>query len=265
MITRNQVTSLAKQLKTNELTVFREYLQILFLSKLSQHAESKGILFKGGTAVHLMFKAPRFSEDLDFTVTLSDAGFNRVIGEVFDELQREEQVEFKERKTLTGRRFLLHGLKGAMKFATFINLDFSFREKALEPTHSLIDTPYPVLITAYINHLSAEEICAEKIRAILTRRKGRDIYDLWYLLSKGTTIRAELVTQKLKYYELGAYDVAKLIDRIETFGEKDFVMDLRPFISIGEREKLPEMFRYTQQYLKQKLAQVNNLDKYVKK
>ncbi|MEK7458227.1 MAG: nucleotidyl transferase AbiEii/AbiGii toxin family protein [Patescibacteria group bacterium] len=254
MITRGQIADFAKQFKTNESNVFREYLQVLFLSKLSQHTESKGILFKGGTAVHVIFGAPRFSEDLDFSVTLIDKDFSRVIGEVFDELQREERVEFKERKTVTGKRFLLHGLKGIMPFATFINLDFSFREKVIEPTKSLIDTPYPILITAYVNHLSAEEICAEKIRAILTRRKGRDIYDLWYLLSKGTTIRAELVTQKLKYYELGAYDVAKLIDRIETFGEKDFVMDLRPFISIGEREKLPEMFRYTQQYLKQKLA-----------
>lgn len=253
MITKAQVAQFAKQFKTNESTVFREYLQVLFLSKLSQHAESKGILFKGGTAVHLIFKAPRFSEDLDFTVTLSDEDFSRVIGEVFDELQREERVEFKEKKTVTGRRFLLHGLKSTMEFATFINLDFSFREKALEPAHSLIDTPYPILITAYINHLSAEEICAEKVRAILTRRKGRDIYDLWYLLSQGTTIRAELVTQKLKYYDLSSFDVVKLIDRIETFGEKDFVIDLRPFVSIGEREKLPELFSYTQQYLKQKL------------
>jgi len=41
MITKEQVAFLAKKKKTNETTVFREYLQVLFLSKLYSQTQSK--------------------------------------------------------------------------------------------------------------------------------------------------------------------------------------------------------------------------------
>ena len=45
----------------------REYLQHLFLSFLYQEKKSEALLFKGGTALRLVWRSPRFSEDLDFT------------------------------------------------------------------------------------------------------------------------------------------------------------------------------------------------------
>ena len=75
MITKEQIHFLAKKKKINEATVFREYLQLLFLSKLYTKKQSENIFFKGGTALHLIYKAPRFSEDLDFTVELKEKDF----------------------------------------------------------------------------------------------------------------------------------------------------------------------------------------------
>ena len=72
MITQDQVETLAKKYKINATTIFREYLQILFLQKLYQKTPSQNIFFKGGTAIHLIYGAPRFSEDLDFSVALSE-------------------------------------------------------------------------------------------------------------------------------------------------------------------------------------------------
>ncbi|MFC1710146.1 nucleotidyl transferase AbiEii/AbiGii toxin family protein [Patescibacteria group bacterium] len=62
--------------------------------------------------------------------------------------------------------------------------DFSRRETILEPKTSPIETTLPIGAVSLINHLSEREILAEKIRAIYSRKKGRDLFDLWYLLSK---------------------------------------------------------------------------------
>ena len=181
MITIEQIHSLAKKKKINETTIFREYLQLLFLSKLYTRKQSQAIFFKGGTALHLIHKAPRFSEDLDFTVELKGKDFSNFIQKLFEEISKEGMIKFREKKSITGKRFLLKSESAILPYETFVNLDFSFREKIIFPQKSIIETDYPILFTSYIYHLSKDEIFAEKIRALLTRIKGRDLYDLWYL------------------------------------------------------------------------------------
>ena len=88
MITLTQLKPFAHKYKTNDATVFREYLQLLFLSQLYQHSQAKQIIFKGGTAIHLIFKAPRFSEDLDFTVVVPETKFIQTLNTVFSILGR---------------------------------------------------------------------------------------------------------------------------------------------------------------------------------
>ncbi|MBU1110969.1 nucleotidyl transferase AbiEii/AbiGii toxin family protein [Patescibacteria group bacterium] len=253
MITKEQITALAKKHKINETTIFREYLQMLFLSKLYSFTKSREILFKGGTALHLIFKAPRFSEDLDFTVEQDEEDFLDFIWEVFKKIVAEETVEFKERKTITGKRFLLTANPSILTYKVFINLDFSFREKALDIKKSIIETEYPILFNSYIYHLSKEEIAAEKIRAILTRKKGRDLYDLWFLLTQNVHLDDNLIKQKLKYYHLENIKGADILKRIKSFPEKKFVLDMRPFVPLNERDKLVDFFTYLKEFLAKKL------------
>lgn len=252
MITNDQIKSFARRFNTNESTVFREYLQILLLNKLYKQEDSSKVFFKGGTAIHLLFGAPRFSEDLDFTVELPEAKFILFINSVFDEISKEEEISFKERATIAGKRFLLTAKPGVFTFATFINLDFSFREKVMQPRKSTFETAYPVIFTSFIYHLSPEEICAEKIRAILTRQKGRDYFDLWFLMSKGASISSELVKKKLQYYKITGSQVKPLIKKIQEFPTKEFVADLRPFVPINERGELEKRFEYIKAYLSDK-------------
>ena len=46
--------------------IIREYIQHLFLSSLYKIKGSEKLLFKGGTALKIIYGSPRFSEDLDF-------------------------------------------------------------------------------------------------------------------------------------------------------------------------------------------------------
>lgn len=252
MITKDQVYLLAKKNKISETVIFREYLQLFFLSELCSQKESRNIFFKGGTALHLIYKALRFSEDLDFTVELKERQFLDFIWGFFDVLSKKETVEFKEKKSLAGKRFLLTVAPVVLPYKTFINLDFSFREKVLEPQKSIVETDYPVLFTSYIYHLSKDEIFAEKIRAILTRTKGRDLYDLWYLISQDAGLNKELVRKKLKYYHLEDIGRDKTLERINHFSKKNFILDLRPLVPVDQRDKLSDFFNYIKDYLRKK-------------
>jgi len=254
MITKEQAYLLAKKYKINESIILREYLQLFFLKELYSENESKKVFFKGGTCLRLIYDSPRFSEDLDFTVELKEDFFIDFIAGLFKKISKKETIDFRERKTIAGKRFLLTANPALFSYESFINLDFSFREKILEPEKSIIKTDYPVLFTSYIYNLSKKEIFAEKIRALLTRKtvEGRDIYDIWYLLNQGVKVDNALINKKLKYYDL-KLDKNGVLKRVESFSKKDFILDLRPFVAIGERDRLGDFFDYVKKYLQKNL------------
>lgn len=251
MITFNQLTTLTKKFKTNEATILREYFQLVFLNTLYSFAQSHRIVFKGGTAIHLILGAPRFSEDLDFTVDFEPADFDRFISPVFTALET-EGFSSKLRPTPAGKRYSLTNPLPDSRYTTYINLDFSFREKAFQPQNSIIKTDLPVLFTSQVTHMSRDEIYAEKIRAILNRQKGRDLYDLWYLCSQKAKLDLPVVQAKLDYYGQ-KYDKNAVLKKISLFDQREFVQDLRPFIAISERDRLDSLFAYIKDYLEENL------------
>lgn len=253
MITQEQIKTFATQYKINESVIFREYLQIVFLQKLYQKTPSQNIFFKGGTAIHLIYKAPRFSEDLDFSVALPMAEFESYILSVLKRMEDEEGVTWKERKSVAGKQFLISA-ENILPYKIYVVLDFSFREKILTTDRTVLQTSYPIFFNLFVYHLSREEILAEKIRAIMMRRKGRDLYDLWYLLSIGVEMRHDMVAKKMAYYEVSDISNADILKRVTSFPQKDFVVDLRPFVPINERERLPKFFEVVQTVVQQKLG-----------
>jgi len=250
MITKDQVAKYAKQFKTNEPTVLREYLQLLFLNTLYTQPQSKHIFFKGGTAIHFIYQAPRFSEDLDFTVDLTKDDFKQMIDTVFTAITNQSRLIFKEQKTIAGKRFVLNSQNIKDFPPSYVHLDFSFREKVLEPQKTIITTPYPILFSSFIHHLSLNELFSEKIRAIMNRRKGRDLYDLWFLSTQGATLQNEMIQQKLLYYHM-TLNHQELISRIKSFPKNDFILDLRPFVTFSERNTLDKLYDYIQTYCQQ--------------
>lgn len=255
MMSSNQLKDLAVKLNAPESIVFREYIQLIFLENLYAITHSDQIIFKGGTAIHLMYHAPRFSEDLDFTVLMDRSDFEQFIQKVFSTISLSYEISFKERKTLTGKRYLLTASSGIIKNNTFINLDFSFREAVTHIEKSPLVTQYPLSVSSLIYFMSKAEIIAEKIRAILTRQKGRDIYDLWYLLVNQGSIDSELLSDKFNYYQDKNLSLKDLLPRIESFPSKLYCEDLKPFVSYRTRETLERNFTDITEYLQVKVPQ----------
>src|SRR3989338_1779982 len=67
MLSLESLREFTKKYQTKETNVLREYVQHLFLSSLYRFPGSERLLFKGGTALRIIYQSPRFSEDLDFT------------------------------------------------------------------------------------------------------------------------------------------------------------------------------------------------------
>src|SRR3989344_3011499 len=248
MISAQQLKIFAKNYKINENIVAREFVQVTFLKELYEQRFSKEVFFKGGTAIRLIYGGKRFSEDLDFTVTTNEHEFLGKINIFFKQLTNKYPFTFKERETLTGKTFLLIAELPSLNSNIFVKLDFSMRENVIDPVQEILKTDYPIIVHAFINCLSKNEISAEKIRAILKRKKYRDLYDLWVLYELGATSNIKLITEKLSYYG-EKLDKPTLLHNLKKFKKEEFIMDLKPFVTISERDKLGDFFDYINRYL----------------
>ncbi|MBN1373776.1 nucleotidyl transferase AbiEii/AbiGii toxin family protein [Candidatus Dojkabacteria bacterium] len=253
MITQEQVKEFAGRYKINESIVLREFVQITFLKELYEQKFSEKIFFKGGTAIRLLYGGKRFSEDLDFTVNLPEKEFTARINSLFKSLNKKYPFEFKERKTLAGKTYLLTASHPFFKNKIFVKLDFSLRENVLQPVKNILKTEYPIVFGGFVRSLSKDEIIAEKIRAILSRDKPRDLYDLWILQELGGKLDVTMINRKLEYYG-EIFNIRILKKRLESFSKDYFIKDLRPFVPINERQKLGEMFDYIVAYLAKNLS-----------
>jgi len=122
MITREQIKTLVKKFKINETTIFREYLQLLFLNSLYSFTESrKSCFLKGGTAAHFDFQSPPvFPKILILRLNFSQKRFfiSNKKGFLMSFPSR-KKWEFKERKTITSKRFLMTASPSILPYKSF--------------------------------------------------------------------------------------------------------------------------------------------------
>src|SRR3990167_4379162 len=104
MLNIKNLEKFTKQVQTSMENIVREYCQHLFLSYLYQQPGSERLLFKGGTALRIVFKSPRFSEDLDFTgVNITQDEVEEVFTNTLADIENTGiHVELEEGKTTTG-------------------------------------------------------------------------------------------------------------------------------------------------------------------
>jgi len=180
----------------------RDYIQTLFLYCLYPE---KDIVFKGGTALRLVHKSNRYSEDLDFNSytdqtenilkntakQLEDFGIE---GEIKDESTQEWSYSF---RLVYKGPLHVSGEKGKGG----IEVEVSLREENIDKKTNLVSSQYEDINDFLISVLSIEHITAEKVRALMIRKKPRDLYDLWFLINKGVQIEKKLLDEKLQLYD----------------------------------------------------------------
>jgi predicted nucleotidyltransferase component of viral defense system len=241
MLNDNQLSDYAKRANIDTFSVFREYLQLAFLFTWYRNDIAKKTYFKGGTCLRLIFGSGRFSEDLDFTTNLTAQQTDTTLDTVMAQLQQEfPGIGVKTVATPVGfsRKIILQTT--ISPFPLGIKLDFSTRESVLEPKVSTVKTDYPFAILIPIPHLSMKEILAEKVRAITSRTKSRDLYDLYYLLCRNVPFDPVFIQKKLDFYK-ETFDFDALKHSISHWNRKDLKNDLGPFLPSDTRYIIPDL------------------------
>lgn len=190
MIDLKTIKELTTRFQVAQINIIREYLQHLFLSHFYKLEGSKNILFKGGTALRIVYASPRFSEDLDFSaVNLKPYAFKGFVEDKFqDTLASIEktgigvELSSKPGPTTWGYRgaavFTLHGLEAE------ISIDVS-RRKTQETKGELLVVSSDYTPPYNLYHLPKRLLVEEKTDALFKRFKPRDFYDLYFMLRKG--------------------------------------------------------------------------------
>ena len=178
MITQETIQKLATQQQTSEFpNVVREYFQHLFLSQLYKIEGAENILFKGGTALKIIYGSPRFSEDLDFSIfNIEQYQQEKFIDDIFNNVL----VEIER----TGIKVELGPKPGPTKEgyygdATFKIYDYpsvvvsiNVSSRNGQSVKGEVDGISSDFVPTYnVFHLPQEKLVEEKIDALLERKK----------------------------------------------------------------------------------------------
>ena len=173
--------------------MLKEYLQLLILDHLASTPYINKVSFIGGTNLRLIQGIDRFSEDLDFDCKeLSEKEFLEMTDSVVLYLQQNNiKVETRDKANpnLTAYRRNLYfpemlfnlGLTGHKEVRLLLKVEAQDQGVAYQP---VVATVNKMGFFFGIQVPPIDVLCAMKFAAILSRQKGRDFYDVIFLLSK---------------------------------------------------------------------------------
>jgi predicted nucleotidyltransferase component of viral defense system len=216
MISLLNLQTLSQKFQSTEQNIRREYIQHLFLSYFYQEQNAHNILFKGGTALRIVFNSPRFSEDLDFSTEIYDTKLiENTIVSTLGEIERLGiSTNIIESKETTGGYFA----DIAFSLDTInIPILLQFSKRKIGDTHEIVAISNDFIPPYTVSLLNREQLFQEKIQALLTRSKPRDFYDIYFL------IRSNLINQTQK----------KLLSKVKTKLESskiNFDHELKQFL-----------------------------------
>jgi predicted nucleotidyltransferase component of viral defense system len=205
--------------------------------------------FRGGTALNkLHFPAPiRYSEDIDLVRTTPGP-----IGPILDRVRGRLEPwlgrgNFDQSPVAPKLRFRVQAEDPVASVQIRLKVEINTSEiDAYDPPHALsfrVKNPW-FTGEAHIPTFSREEMLATKLRALLQRNKGRDLFDLAHALNVFEGLSAARVVECFGRY-LQKSDVR--ISRAEAeqrmfakLNNPNFLIDMRPLLAAPEAERLTD-------------------------
>ena len=231
----------------------REQLQLLILDIISKRGYFNNISFLGGTALRIIYRIRRYSEDLDFSLqNKSKYEFTEMINLVIKELElRGLKVDTKMKKSLGAVRSCFFRFKGVLYdlgLSPLQDQKLSIKFEVDENPPGGFKTELSMIneyVSFGINHFDLSSAFAGKIHAILAREytKGRDYFDLLWFLGRDVSPNLQFLNNGLKQTYKRDYDLdisalrSKLLERIIETNYTLVCKDLRPFIMDSESLK----------------------------
>jgi hypothetical protein len=247
---KDYLRQLVEKISDNNLArcVVREYLQARLLESLQDGGAFTSWAFMGGTALRFLYSMPRFSEDIDFSLTIAgiEDNFSGLMERAKAHLLAEDYsvaIKAKAEKTVKSAFIKIEGL--------LYELDISPHRSEIISIKAEIDTNPPagaVFETSVVRrhcllnvqHYDKASLLAGKLHALLTRKyvKGRDVYDLMWYLSDRTWPGPNIVLLNNALRQTGwqGPEITEsnwrkyVTEAVSGFDWSKVVADVRPFI-----------------------------------
>lgn len=233
MLRKDELSKIAEAKHLSLFNAERDYVLEILLFALYANSK-KELVFKGGTALYKLYGLNRFSEDLDFTLMKHRQAVTKIFHKVMGQLSliglSGKVKEIREYRQQINIHLECKGplYNGSKESLIFIPVNISLREKVQYATYKMLFSDYREIPSFEIYVMGEKEIVAEKVRAILSRDKARDVYDLWFLLKKGVKLDKVLVEKKLNLIGM-SWSTKSLLDAVAA-KEKMWEMDLQKLI-----------------------------------
>jgi predicted nucleotidyltransferase component of viral defense system len=203
MISVDEIARLSKLRGLKPWQEEKRYIQSLVLFSL----RNLQAVLKGGTYLWLFHYLDRFSDDVDYSMHGKMPEPEEVKLTIKDTLslfgiQSNVKTIKDDSYTLSLRVDTVGPLFRSEADICRVYIEISRREKViLQPLAVKLDEPSYGLPLIFLRGMDLREVAAEKVRAIIRRRKARDVYDLWFLVErKRVELPREIIERKLAFY-----------------------------------------------------------------
>lgn len=233
-----------ENLRSFDRFILREYLQYKILEIIFETSFRNQLVFLGGTCLRIVYGNRRFSEDLDFdNFELSKSDFDELTVILKRQLEKLGlQVEMRNVKKGAFHCYLRfpeilqkEGLTNHKTVKILIQLD-------TEP-HNFQYTPDTPLLNKFdvftqIKVCPPDLLLAQKFYAVINRKrnKGRDFFDIVFLLGKDITPNYEYLNFKLGIDT--SEGLRKLVlEKCSRIDMREMAEDVKPFLFNPEDDK----------------------------
>ena len=218
-----------------DLVISRALVELFRVPELA-----KRLAFRGGTALYKLHLTPppRYSEDIDLVQVRPEP-----IGDTLDQIRSrldpwlgEPRRTLKEGAVKLMYRFASEDVPPLkLRLKVEINTREHFSELGLRRVAFLVDSPW-FGGTAEVTTYALEELLGTKLRALYQRRKGRDLFDLWYAWEMGSVDPRAVLTCFLRYMTERGHSVTRAQFEENLQGKqmlRDFREDMNPLLRPG--------------------------------
>jgi len=207
------------------------------------------LAIRGGTALHKLYFKParRYSEDIDLVQITPGP-----IGHIFDALQNALNVFLGEPRRAQKARSvqLIYRMESEGPPVVPLRLKVEINTREHFAVQGLPNLPFHVYSRWFegkceITTFTLEELLATKVRALYQRRKGRDLFDLWYGLTKSSANAVKTVKIFKEYMRAeghvirGNIFMKNLEDKMKHPG---FIEDVTPLLAADVDYNTEEAF-----------------------
>lgn len=185
MVSYDEFLRVAKEKKIPVVYVRREYCELLILDELLNSNISPALVLKGGLALRLKYGSPRFSDDIDLGMSdsVSFEDFSRIIGSISRKYDLKITDLWEKQYTYLAE-FLSMGKTPRENFRIKVELSKRDDVKKLKKEVTVFGSDLIKDISPIGNVLSIESLYESKLLCATTRKKPRDLFDLWYVSKK---------------------------------------------------------------------------------